>query len=91
MNAREVRARLLAVGVVEVLFDDSRHLIVKPYDRLHLAAEILEVKRCWFHKNHYDIPKRRVAWFVEASRTSSFYRRVRPREIRNVIAEGDAL
>jgi tetraacyldisaccharide-1-P 4'-kinase len=23
-------------------------------------AEELDIKRCWFHKDHYDIPKRRV-------------------------------
>jgi hypothetical protein len=24
-------------------------------------AEELGIKRCWFHKDHYDIPKLRVA------------------------------
>lgn len=23
-------------------------------------AEDLNIKKCWFHKNHYDIPKKRV-------------------------------
>ena len=23
-------------------------------------AEVLEINRCWFHKNHYDVPKRRI-------------------------------
>lgn len=23
-------------------------------------AEDLDIKRCWFHKDHYDIPKRRI-------------------------------
>jgi len=23
-------------------------------------ADRLNIKRCWFHKNHYDIPKRRI-------------------------------
>ena len=23
-------------------------------------ADELGIKRCWFHKNHYDIPKRRM-------------------------------
>lgn len=23
-------------------------------------AEDLGIKRCWFHKDHYDIPKRRM-------------------------------
>jgi hypothetical protein len=24
-------------------------------------AKDLEIKKCWFHKDHYDIPKRRIA------------------------------
>lgn len=42
--------------------DDSRHLVCVPYsiDNLHIMAEDLGIKRCWFHKNHYDIPKRRI-------------------------------
>jgi len=23
-------------------------------------ADQLGIKRCWFHKNHYDIPKKRI-------------------------------
>ena len=23
-------------------------------------ADDLNIKRCWFHKDHYDIPKRRI-------------------------------
>lgn len=23
-------------------------------------AEDLNIKRCWFHKDHYDIPKKRI-------------------------------
>lgn len=23
-------------------------------------ANKLNIKRCWFHKNHYDIPKKRI-------------------------------
>lgn len=43
--------------------DGKRHLICLPYsvDNLHKMAEDLNIKRCWFHKNHYDIPKRRIA------------------------------
>jgi hypothetical protein len=42
--------------------DDSRHLVCTPYsiENLHLMAEELNIKKCWFHKNHYDIPKRRI-------------------------------
>lgn len=42
--------------------DNSRHLICVPYsiENLHIMAKDLGLKRCWFHKNHYDIPVRRV-------------------------------
>lgn len=42
--------------------DNNRHLVCKPYsiENLHLMAEKLNIKRCWFHKNHYDIPKKRI-------------------------------
>ena len=42
--------------------DDKRHLVCKPYsiENLHLMAEDLNINRCWFHKNHYDIPLRRI-------------------------------
>lgn len=25
-------------------------------------AEDLGIKRCWFHKDHYDIPKRKISF-----------------------------
>ena len=42
--------------------DNSRHLVCVPYtiDNLHKMAEDLGIKKCWFHKTHYDIPKRRI-------------------------------
>jgi hypothetical protein len=42
--------------------DNSRHLVCYPYsiENLHKMANSLGIKRCWFHKNHYDIPKRRI-------------------------------
>lgn len=42
--------------------DKKRHLICLPYsiDNLHMMADLLHIKRCWFHKNHYDIPKKRI-------------------------------
>lgn len=42
--------------------DAQRHLVCMPYslDNLHRMAEALNLKRCWFHKDHYDIPKTRV-------------------------------
>ena len=47
---------------MQYLADKSRHLVCLPYsiEGLHKMAEELGIKRCWFHKDHYDIPKRRV-------------------------------
>jgi len=44
------------------LTDGKRHLICIPYtvDNLHLMAAELGIKRCWFHKDHYDIPLKRI-------------------------------
>ena len=46
--------------------DEMRHLICVPYsiDGLHEMANVLQIKKCWFHSGkypHYDIPKRRIA------------------------------
>lgn len=45
------------------LTDGKRHLICDPYsiENLHRMADDLDIKRCWFHKDHYDIPKKRIA------------------------------
>lgn len=45
------------------LTDGKRHLICVPYSKknLHKMAEDLGIKRCWFHKDHYDIPKKRIS------------------------------
>lgn len=42
--------------------DDARHLVCVPYSKenLHKMADDLGIKRCWFHKDHYDIPKLRM-------------------------------
>lgn len=47
---------------MQYICDTKRHLICKPYsiDNLHAMAKQLNIKRAWFHKNHYDIPKRRI-------------------------------
>ena len=44
---------------LQYLMDGKRHLICVPYSivNLHLMAIHLGIKRCWFHKDHYDIPK----------------------------------
>lgn len=48
---------------MKYLTDGKRHLVCYPYsiENLHKMAEDLEIKRCWFHKDHYDIPKKRIA------------------------------
>lgn len=54
-------------GRLTYLTDGARHLICVPYkvEYLHVMAEELGIKRCWFHRGskypHYDIPKRRIA------------------------------
>ena len=47
---------------LEYYCDRKRHLICKPYSfaNLHMMADDLRIKRYWFHKDHYDIPKRRI-------------------------------
>ena len=42
--------------------DNHRHLVCKPYsiENLHIMAKELNINRCWFHKTHYDIPKKRI-------------------------------
>lgn len=42
--------------------DKQRHLICLPYTKsnLHKMAEALGIKKCWFDKDHYDIPKLRI-------------------------------
>jgi hypothetical protein len=50
------------LGSLEYYCDRQRHLICKPYSfaNLHMMAEDLGIKRYWFHKDHYDIPKKRL-------------------------------
>ena len=47
---------------MQYLTDGKRHLICVPYsiENLHRMAEELDINRCWFHKDHYDIPKNRI-------------------------------
>jgi hypothetical protein len=43
--------------------DNKRHLVCLPYSisDLHWMADRLKIGRHFFHRDHYDIPKRRVA------------------------------
>ena len=42
-------------------------------------AKALNIKECWFHKNHYDIPYRRIKEIQEKCIITS------PKEILNII------
>lgn len=46
--------------------DQRRHLVCTPYSiaNLHSMARELGIKRCWFHINHYDIPKKRTTEII---------------------------
>jgi len=48
---------------MKYITDGKRHLVCDPYsiENLHLMATDLGIGRHWFHKNHYDIPKLRIA------------------------------
>jgi hypothetical protein len=67
---------------VRILYDEQRHLIAVPYsrDNLHKAAEMLGIKRCWFHKDHYDVPKRMMSRMSE-----TVAEKVSPREIAKIV------
>jgi hypothetical protein len=49
-------------GRISYVCDKARHLVCLPYsiENLHAMAKALDIKRGWFHRDHYDIPKRRV-------------------------------
>jgi hypothetical protein len=67
---------------VRILYDKQRHLIAVPYtkENLHRAAEQLGIKRCWFHKDHYDIPKRMLPKMAGTAAE-----KVSPREIARIV------
>lgn len=68
---------------IEYVCDNQRHLICLPYSKenLHKMAENLGIKRCWFHKNHYDIPKKRIEEITKKCRI------VTGREVVKIIKE----
>lgn len=39
-------------------YDNKRHIVCIPYsiENLHIMAIRLGIRRCWFHRNHYDRP-----------------------------------
>jgi|688.fasta_scaffold816136_2 hypothetical protein len=68
---------------LQYLTDGKRHLICLPYSRenLHNMADKLNIKRCWFHGDHYDMPKRRI------NEIENFCEIVSSREIFRIIKE----
>lgn len=52
---------------MEYYCDNKRHLVCIPYSKenLHIMAKNLNIKKCWFHKNHYDIPIKRINEITE--------------------------
>ena len=70
---------------MEYLTDGLRHLICIPYsiENLHKMAEELGIDRCWFHRDHYDIPKRRITE-IEAKCTM-----VSPKIITKIVRKGE--
>ena len=49
-------------GQLRFFTDGERHLVCIPYsiENLHVMARQLGIKPCWFHKDHYDIPLKRL-------------------------------
>ncbi len=68
---------------LEFVTDGRRHLVCRPYsiENLHRMAEGLSISRAWFHRDHYDIPKRRIA-DIESRCTL-----VSPRELLSLITQ----
>lgn len=44
-----------------------------------MMASDLGIKKCWFHKNHYDIPQHKITEVLERAIVCS------PRDIHNII------
>lgn len=62
------------------LTDGKRHLVCLPYsiENLHAMVDRLGIGRHWFHRDHYDLPKRRQA------EIEVLCERVSPREIARI-------
>jgi len=58
---------------MEYICDTKRHLVCIPYSKenLHKMAAALGIKPCWFHKDHYDIPKLRIDEITQKCRVVS--------------------
>lgn len=69
---------------MEYYCDTQRHLVCVPYslENLHEMARDLGIKPCWFHKDHYDIPKKRITEIQAKCKV------IKPREILSIIKNG---
>lgn len=61
-NPAEVQESVEANPALTYFCDVERHLVCLPYSvpNLHRMAAALGIKRCWFHRDHYDVPKGRI-------------------------------
>lgn len=62
MSSSLIGCTKAGTNFMEYFCDNMRHLVCVPYslENLHEMANALNIKMCWFHKDHYDIPKRRI-------------------------------
>ena len=53
--------------------DNKRHLVCLPYsiENLHFIARVFGIKKHWFHKNHYDIPKSKIQEVMDCAKVVS--------------------
>jgi len=67
--------------------DKKRHLVCIPYsiENLHKMAIDLNIKKCWFHKDHYDIPKKRISEIENKCEIIS------SKEILNIVRKNNAI
>ena len=84
MKAEDFNKHLLDNEYLTLYSDNQRHLICEPYSikNLHIMANLLGIKHCWFHAKpypHYDIPKRRIKEIQEQTQIIS------PRDIIQII------
>jgi hypothetical protein len=38
-----------------MIYTDGTHLVADTREELHAFAASVDVKRCWFHRDHYDL------------------------------------
>jgi FMN phosphatase YigB (HAD superfamily) len=68
---------------LDIVYDRLRHLACIPYslENLHEAAKQVGINRCWFDRDHYDIPQK----CIERIKQRSDCREIRPREMLKIV------